>query len=121
VLLYMHVGGQGQAAAVLARLKAHLGVTDAKAGDAGGGELREMGMGAQILVDLGARSLRLMTNNPRKIVGLEGYGLTVAERVPLRIPASQQNASFLRARREQLGHIIPDGAELGADPSQTPN
>ncbi len=121
VLLYMHVGGQGQAAAVLARLKAHLGVTDAKAGDAGGGELREMGMGAQILVDLGARSLRLMTNNPRKIVGLEGYGLTVAERVPLRIPASQQNASFLRARREQLGHIIPDGAELSADPSQTPN
>jgi 3,4-dihydroxy 2-butanone 4-phosphate synthase/GTP cyclohydrolase II len=89
-------------------MRAHLGVTDAKAGDAGGGELREMGMGAQILVDLGARRLRLMTNNPRKIIGLEGYGLEVAERVSMRTAAHADATPFLEARREQLGHLIPD-------------
>ena len=111
VVLYMHVGGQGQAPAVLARLKAHLGVTDAQKGDAGGGELRELGMGAQMLVDVGARRLRLMTNNPRKIVGLEGYGLEVVERVPLSTPTSDDNAAFLRDRREQLGHLIPSPSD----------
>ena len=70
--------------------------------------LREMGSGAQMLVDLGVRQLRLMTNNPRKIVGLEGYGLVVAERVPLTIPVSADNASFLRTQRLELGHLIPN-------------
>jgi 3,4-dihydroxy 2-butanone 4-phosphate synthase/GTP cyclohydrolase II len=108
VLLYLHMAGGGQEAAVLARMKAHLGLTDARSGDAGGGELREMGMGAQILVDLGARRLKLMTNNPRKIVGLEGYGLEVAERVPMHVDASADTAPFLQERRNQLGHLLPD-------------
>ena len=110
VLLYMHVGATAHAEALAARVKSHLGLTDAKAGDAGGGELRELGMGAQILADLGLRQLRLMTNNPRKIVGLEGYGLDVVERVPLQIPASAENASFLAARRVQLGHLLAENA-----------
>ena len=110
VLLYMHVGATAHAEALAARVKSHLGLTDAKAGDAGGGELRELGMGAQILADLGLRQLRLMTNNPRKIVGLEGYGLDVVERVPLQIPTSAENASFLAARRVQLGHLLAETA-----------
>lgn len=108
LLLYMHVGAQKQVPALLARMKAHLGVTDAATGDKGGGELRELGMGAQMLVDLGATRLRLLTNNPRKIVGLEGYGVDIVSHEPLRIPTTDRNASFLRARREQLGHILPD-------------
>jgi 3,4-dihydroxy 2-butanone 4-phosphate synthase/GTP cyclohydrolase II len=118
VLLYMHVGAVAQGEALIARVRSHLGVTDAKAGDAGGGELREMGMGAQMLVDLGVRRLRLMTNNPRKIVGLEGYGLEVSERVPLTVPASAQNAAFLRERRVSLGHILPETAvSVPSEPS----
>lgn len=108
VLLYLHVAGGGQAGAVLARMKAHLGLTDAKSGDAGGGELREMGMGAQILADLGARRLRLMTNNPRKIVGLEGFGIEVVERVPMRAPDHADTMPFLAERRTQLGHLLPE-------------
>jgi 3,4-dihydroxy 2-butanone 4-phosphate synthase/GTP cyclohydrolase II len=107
VLIYLHVGAGSHMDSLLARMRAHLGVTDARSGDAGGGELREMGTGAQILVDLGARQLRLMTNNPRKIVGLEGYGLTVSERVPLSVKPSETNARYLAERREQLGHLIP--------------
>ncbi len=109
VLLYMHVAGGGQAPAVLARTRAHLGLTDARSGDAGGGELREMGMGAQILADIGARRLRLMTNNPRKIIGLEGYGIEVVERVPLETAEHADTASFLAERRIQLGHLLPEG------------
>ena len=79
-------------------------------------------MGAQMLVDLGVQRLRLMTNNPRKIVGLEGYGLEVTERVPLRAPRSDDNAGFLRERREKLGHILPessDSASVATGPSNT--
>jgi 3,4-dihydroxy 2-butanone 4-phosphate synthase/GTP cyclohydrolase II len=67
-----------------------------------------LGVGAQILVDLGVSRMKLMTNNPRKIVGLEGYGIEVAERVPLAVPVDDENASYLRARRLHLGHLLPD-------------
>ena len=107
VLLYMHVNG-GETDSLLARIRSHTGVTDAKQGAEGGGELRELGMGAQILVDLGARRLRLMTNNPRKIVGLEGYGIEVVERLSLTTPSHEANAAFLEERRDQLGHILPE-------------
>jgi 3,4-dihydroxy 2-butanone 4-phosphate synthase/GTP cyclohydrolase II len=107
IFLYMHVNG-GVSESLLARIRSHTGVLDAKAGADGGGELRELGMGAQILVDLGASRLRLMTNNPRKIVGLEGYGLEVVERVPLMTLENEANAAFLEGRREQLGHILPE-------------
>jgi 3,4-dihydroxy 2-butanone 4-phosphate synthase/GTP cyclohydrolase II len=69
-------------------------------------DLRDYGVGAQILADLGLRSLRLMTNNPRKIVGLEGYGLTIVERVPLVCAPSAHNARYLATKRQKLGHII---------------
>ena len=69
-------------------------------------DLRDYGIGAQILADLGLRDLRLMTNNPRKIVGLEGYGLRVIERVPIEIPPQVENAKYLETKREKLGHWL---------------
>jgi 3,4-dihydroxy 2-butanone 4-phosphate synthase/GTP cyclohydrolase II len=68
--------------------------------------LREYGVGAQILVDLGVRHLRLMTNNPRKIVGLEGYGLDVAERVPIEVTPHEDNIDYLKAKKSKLGHML---------------
>jgi 3,4-dihydroxy 2-butanone 4-phosphate synthase / GTP cyclohydrolase II len=67
-------------------------------------DLRDYGIGAQILVDLGVRNLRLLTNNPRKIVGLEGYGLLVVEQVPIEIPATDANRRYLDTKRVKLGH-----------------
>ncbi|MBR2837345.1 MAG: bifunctional 3,4-dihydroxy-2-butanone-4-phosphate synthase/GTP cyclohydrolase II [Kiritimatiellae bacterium] len=69
-------------------------------------DLRDYGEGAQILVDLGIRRLRLLTNNPRKIAGLEGYGLEIAERVPIVIPANAHDKRYLDTKREKMGHII---------------
>ena len=68
--------------------------------------LRDYGVGAQILVDLGIRKLRLMTNNPKKIVGLEGFGLQVVERVPIESVPHQENVSYLRDKKNRLGHIL---------------
>lgn len=69
-------------------------------------DLREYGLGAQILADLGLRTIRLLTNNPKKIVGLEGYGLEIVEQVPIRIPANPHNAKYLKTKREKLGHLV---------------
>jgi len=69
-------------------------------------DLRDYGIGAQILVDLGAKRIRLLTNNPRKIIGLEGYGLCVVERVPIKIPHNSQNENYLKAKKDKLGHIL---------------
>jgi 3,4-dihydroxy 2-butanone 4-phosphate synthase/GTP cyclohydrolase II len=69
-------------------------------------DLRDYGVGAQILVDLGVSRIRLMTNNPRKIVGLEGYGLHVVERVPLLTKPTEANLGYLTTKREKLGHLI---------------
>ena len=69
-------------------------------------DLRDYGIGAQILVDLGVRHLRLLTNNPKKIVGLEGYGLTITERVPIEIPANESNRKYLSTKRDKLGHLL---------------
>ncbi len=75
-------------------------------------DLRDYGVGAQILVDLGVSRLRLMTNNPRKIVGLEGYGLHVVERVPLMTKPTAANLGYLATKREKLGHLIRPTATL---------
>lgn len=69
-------------------------------------DLRDYGIGAQILVDLGLRNIRLLTNNPRKIVGLEGYGLKVIERVPIEVQPNHFNRAYLKAKREKLGHRL---------------
>jgi len=69
-------------------------------------DLRDYGIGAQILVDLGVRKMRLLTNNPKKIVGLAGYGLEVVERVPIEIEPNQVNINYLRTKRDKLGHLI---------------
>ncbi len=69
-------------------------------------DLRDYGVGAQILADLGLRSIRLMTNNPRKIIGIEGYGLKVVERVPLEIHPGRMNLKYLRTKKEKMGHLL---------------
>jgi 3,4-dihydroxy 2-butanone 4-phosphate synthase/GTP cyclohydrolase II len=69
-------------------------------------DLRDYGIGAQILADLGLRRIRLLTNNPRKIVGLKGYGLEVVERVPLVLPHTEHNKRYLAAKKEKLGHLL---------------
>jgi 3,4-dihydroxy 2-butanone 4-phosphate synthase/GTP cyclohydrolase II len=71
-------------------------------------DARDYGTGAQILVDLGVRSLRLMTNNPAKLAGLEGYGLTIAERVSLPIEANPENVRYLSTKRDRMGHELPN-------------
>jgi 3,4-dihydroxy 2-butanone 4-phosphate synthase/GTP cyclohydrolase II len=91
---------------------------------------RDYGIGAQILVDLGVRSMRLLTNNPSKRAGLEGYGLSIIERVPVETTPTKENLTYLRAKREKLGHLllnlesVPDqegpdqgAGEPGGDPS----
>jgi 3,4-dihydroxy 2-butanone 4-phosphate synthase / GTP cyclohydrolase II len=69
-------------------------------------DLRDYGIGAQILVDLGIKSINLLTNNPRKVVGLEGYGLKISERVPIVIPPHNDNKNYLSTKKEKLGHIL---------------
>src|SRR3954469_7900359 len=69
-------------------------------------DLREYGMGAQILVDLGLHKIRLLTNNPKKVVGLEGYGLEITEQVPIRIKPNLHNKKYLETKKKKLGHLI---------------
>lgn len=69
-------------------------------------DLRDYGIGAQILLDLGIRKIRLLTNNPKKVIGLKGYGLEIVERVPIEMPPNSNNEKYLRTKRDKLGHII---------------
>lgn len=69
-------------------------------------DLRDYGIGAQILVDLGLSTIRIMTNNPRKVVGLEGYGLKITERVPIEVFPNELNFGYLQAKRDKLGHLL---------------
>jgi len=69
-------------------------------------DLREYGLGAQILADLGLKTIRLLTNNPRKLVGLEGYGLEIVEQVPIRVKPNPHNARYLETKRKKLGHLL---------------
>jgi 3,4-dihydroxy 2-butanone 4-phosphate synthase / GTP cyclohydrolase II len=70
-------------------------------------DARDYGTGAQILAELGVRSMRLLTNNPAKRAGLEGYGLSIVERVPLAVPPTAENARYLRTKRDRMGHDLP--------------
>jgi len=69
-------------------------------------DLRDYGIGAQILADLGLHRIRILTNNPRKIVGLEGYGLEVMERIPLEIKPNEINRGYLETKKKKLGHLL---------------
>jgi len=71
-----------------------------------GMDLREYGLGAQILADLGLKTIRLLTNNPRKVVGLEGYGLEIIEQVPIKVKPNPHNLRYLNTKREKLGHLL---------------
>ena len=69
-------------------------------------DLRDYGIGAQILSDLGVRRIHLLTNNPRKIVGLESHGLTIEKRVPVQVRANRHNRRYLATKRDKLGHLL---------------
>jgi 3,4-dihydroxy 2-butanone 4-phosphate synthase/GTP cyclohydrolase II len=69
-------------------------------------DLRDYGLGAQILFDLGVRQFRFLTNNPKKVVGLEGYGLEMVEQVPIRVEANPHNEKYLETKRTKLGHLL---------------
>lgn len=69
-------------------------------------DLRDYGIGAQILLDLGIKKIKLLTNNPKKVIGLKGYGLEIVERVPIEIQPNDKNAKYLKTKRDKLGHII---------------
>nr|WP_290661208.1 bifunctional 3,4-dihydroxy-2-butanone-4-phosphate synthase/GTP cyclohydrolase II [Ignavibacterium sp.] len=69
-------------------------------------DLRDYGIGAQILIDLGIKKIKLLTNNPKKVIGLKGYGLEIIERVPIEIPPNKNNEKYLQTKRDKLGHII---------------
>jgi len=110
VFLYMRQEGRG--IGLGNKIKAYQlqdeGMDTVEANEALGfpADLRDYGIGAQILKDLGVKKIRLLTNNPRKIVGLEGHGLEVVERVPIEIEANHINCRYLQTKRDKLGHLI---------------
>jgi len=112
VLLYMHLYGGRSSDALLGMLRAHLKPaataveSDEERLPPVENALRDFGTGAQILLHLGLNRLRLLTNNPRKIAGLEGYGLKIVERVPMQVPTTDANRALLRAKAGALGHLM---------------
>lgn len=110
VLLYLRQEGRG--IGLLNKIRAYalqdVGVDTVEANHRLGfaDDLRDYGIGAQILYDLGVRNMRLLTNNPRKVKGIEGHGLAVVERVPLQVDGNPHNLSYLETKRDKLGHLL---------------
>ncbi len=119
VLIYMRQEGRG--IGLLNKIKAYelqdCGRDTVEANEELGfaADLRDYGLGAQILVDLGVKQIRLLTNNPRKVKGLEGYGLTLVERVPLEITPGTHNCRYLQAKKDKLGHFLSYQSTVGAE------
>ena len=110
VIVYMHQEGRGIGLAN--KIKAYhlqengLDTVEANIELGFKDDLRDYGIGAQILVDLGVKKMRLMTNNPKKIVGLEGYDVEIAERVPIEITPTDKNVRYLKAKKDKMGHLL---------------
>jgi len=112
VLLYMRQEGRG--IGLVEKIKAYhlqdigFDTVEANCRLGHGADLRNYGIGAQILADLGLSTIRLLTNNPKKVIGLEGYGLKIVEQIPIVASPTPFNVGYLRAKKEKLGHLIPD-------------
>lgn len=113
VILYMRQEGRG--IGLLPKLQAYrlqqeegLDTVEANRRLGYGADLRHYGIGAQILFDLGVRQIRLLTNNPKKVVGLDGYGLRIVERVPIQVPPNQSNREYLKTKKDKLGHLLDE-------------
>jgi 3,4-dihydroxy 2-butanone 4-phosphate synthase/GTP cyclohydrolase II len=113
VIVYMRQEGRG--IGLLNKLKAYklqqeegLDTVEANRRLGFAPDLRHFGIGAQILHDLGVRDIKLLTNNPRKVIGLEGYGLRIVERVPIQMPPGVHNRDYLQTKRDKLGHLLDE-------------
>jgi 3,4-dihydroxy 2-butanone 4-phosphate synthase / GTP cyclohydrolase II len=128
VILYI-VGHEGRGIGLLNKFKAYelqeQGRDTVEANEELGfpADLRDYGIGAQILADLGLTTMRLLTNNPTKIVGIEGYGLKVTEQVPIEVPACPENVAYLRTKRDRMEHTLSlpgDEGDRSAEPVTDP-
>jgi 3,4-dihydroxy 2-butanone 4-phosphate synthase/GTP cyclohydrolase II len=113
VILYMRQEGRG--IGLLSKLQAYklqqeegLDTVEANQRLGFGADLRHYGIGAQILLDLGIRQIRLLTNNPKKVVGVDGYGLRIVERVPIQIAPNHNNLRYLQTKKDKLGHLLDE-------------
>jgi 3,4-dihydroxy 2-butanone 4-phosphate synthase/GTP cyclohydrolase II len=118
VIVYLRQEGRG--IGLIHKLRAYnlqdAGMDTVEANEALGfrADLREYGIGAQILLDLGLASIRILTNNPKKIVGMDGYGLSVAEQLPLAVRPNKHNSGYLRTKRDRMGHLYPMDEQDGS-------
>jgi 3,4-dihydroxy 2-butanone 4-phosphate synthase/GTP cyclohydrolase II len=110
VVLYMRQEGRGIGLAnkMLAYKLQEEGKDTVEANEALGfkADLRDYGIGAQILRMLGVRKMILLTNNPKKVVGLKGYGLEIVKRIPIEVPSNSENEKYLKTKRDKLGHLL---------------